>query len=134
MGRMLALALADYLDLHQSARADVLMPVPLHRRRLAERGFNQAAEIARLLARRLDLKPTYDGLARLRATPAQSGLDRAARRRNLRGAFACRYPVRGLRVAVVDDVITTTSTVEAIAHSLKRAGATEVIIYALARA
>jgi ComF family protein len=133
-GRILALALADYLDLHQLRRPDLLIPAPLHRGRLAERGFNQASEIARILARRLDTKVAFDGLARVRATPAQSGLDRAARRRNLRGAFGCRRPVGGLHIGVVDDVITTASTAEAIAHTLKRAGASRVSLYALARA
>lgn len=133
-GRILALALAEYLDLHQFPRPDLLIPVPLHRRRLAERGFNQAAEIARVLAARLETKTSFNGLARLRNTPAQSGLDRAARRRNLRGAFACRAPVAGLQVAVVDDVITTGSTIETLADVLKRVGAAEVTIYAIARA
>ncbi|MGH8274369.1 MAG: double zinc ribbon domain-containing protein [Gammaproteobacteria bacterium] len=134
MGRILALALADYLDLHQLPRPDLLIPVPLHRRRLAERGFNQSAEIARVLGPRLETKTSFNGLIRLRDTPAQSGLDRAARLRNLRGAFACGAPVAGLRVAVVDDVITTGSTVETLADVLKRAGAAEVAIYAIARA
>lgn len=132
-GRMLALALADYLDLHQPWRPDILIPVPLHRHRLAERGFNQAGEIARVLASRSGTKIGFDTLARVHATPAQSGLGRTERRRNLCGAFACHRPVAGLDVAVVDDVITTASTAEAIAKTLKRAGAARVDIYALAR-
>lgn len=133
-GRILALTLCDYLDLHQIPPPDLVMPVPLHSRRLAERGFNQASEIARLIAPSLNAKVAVGGLGRTYHTPAQSGLDRAARRRNLRHAFECRRPVRGLRIAVVDDVITTASTAEAIAHTLKRAGAAEVALYALARA
>lgn len=133
-GRILALMLADYLDMHQVSSPDCVIPVPLHPRRLAQRGFNQATEIARIIAPSLSADLSIDGLVRTQHTPAQSGLDRTARRRNLRHAFECRRPVRGLHVAVVDDVITTASTAEAIAHTLKQAGATEVNIYALARA
>jgi ComF family protein len=134
MGRILALTLKDYLDMHQIASPDLVVPVPLHRRRLATRGFNQATEIARIIAPALHVEVAADGLVRTQHTPAQSGLERAARRRNLRHAFLCRRPVRGLHVAVVDDVITTASTAEAIARTLKQAGAERVSVYALARA
>ncbi len=133
-GRVLALALVEYLQLQALPTPDCLVPVPLHRGRLAERGFNQAAEICRVLARPLATRSELRLLARTRATPAQTGLGSAARRRNLAGAFACRRPVAGLRIAIVDDVITTGSTAEAITHVLKQAGAAEVYIYALARA
>jgi len=133
-GRILALALRDYLDIHQASLPDLVIPVPLHPRRLAQRGFNQASEIARIIAPSLPADLNIDGLVRTRHTSAQSGLDRAARRRNLRHAFECHRPVRGLHVAVVDDVITTGSTAETIARTLKRAGAERVTLYALARA
>ncbi|HEX5314914.1 MAG TPA: ComF family protein, partial [Gammaproteobacteria bacterium] len=134
VGRILALALAEYLDLHQLPRPDVLVPVPLHRGRLAGRGFNQAAEIARILAQSLDVAAEPALLSRARPTPPQLGLPRRERRRNLRGAFACRRALAGVHVAIVDDVITTGSTAEAAAQVLKRAGATRVDVYALARA
>lgn len=133
-GRTLALALAEYLDLRTAPRPDLLLPVPLHRRRLAERGFNQAGEIARILGRYLDVSVAHDVVRRTRATPAQRGLGRGARRSNLKGAFVCRRPLNGLHVGVVDDVITTGSTADALAHVLKQAGATAVSLYALARA
>lgn len=133
-GRVLALALLDYLRLQTLPAPELIVPVPLHRSRLAERGFNQAAEICRVLARPLGIRIDHGLLARTRATPAQAGLGAAARRRNLAGAFACRRPVANQRIAVVDDVITTGGTAEAIARTLKQAGAAEVYVYALARA
>lgn len=133
-GRILALLLGTYLDLHQIRRPDLLLPVPLHHRRLAERGFNQSSEVARILRRRLDTKMAFDRLLRIRATPAQSGLDRATRQRNLRRAFECRGSLSGLHIGIVDDVMTTGSTAQAAAVALKRAGAVRVDVYALARA
>lgn len=134
IGRALALALADYVCAHAPERPDLVIPVPLHRTRLAARGFDQASEIARPLAHRLGRPAEPLALRRVRATAAQSGLGRTARRRNLRRAFECRHPVAGLHVAVVDDVVTTGSTAEAAAVALDRAGARRVTLYALARA
>lgn len=133
-GRILAQTLAKYLDLRQIPKPDILIPIPLHRARLAERGFNQSGEVARILARSVNAKVAFNHLVRTQATPAQSGLDRAARRRNLRHAFECRGSVSGLHIALVDDVITTGSTAEAAARTLKRADAARIDIYALARA
>lgn len=133
-GRVLALALAEYLELKSAPRPDLLVPVPLHRRRLSQRGFNQAAELALVLGRRLALPGATGLLRRTRRTPPQSGLGRAARRRNLRQAFECRRTVAGLHVALVDDVVTTGSTVEAATRILKKAGARRVSVYAVARA
>ncbi len=134
VGRTLALAFSEYLVMRAARRPDILVPVPLHPRRLSERGFNQAIEIARPLARSLGITIRYHSLIRRRHTPAQSGLGAAARRRNLSGAFACKCRFNGLHVALVDDVITTGSTAEALAATLKQAGARHVSVYALARA
>lgn len=134
-GRLLALALAEHLSLERgSQRPDLLVPVPLHHRRLAERGFNQAGEIARALGRALDVPVVHGRLRRTRRTATQRGLDRSARRRNLRDAFIARRRFQGLNVALVDDVITTGSTADAAARAVKRAGAAGVQVYALARA
>lgn len=134
IGRTLTLAFAEYLVMRAARHPDILVPVPLHPRRLSERGFNQAIEIVRPLARSLGITARYHALVRRRHTPAQSGLGAAARRRNLSGAFACKYRFDGLHVAIVDDVITTGSTAAALALTLKRAGAEHVSVYALARA
>ena len=111
-----------------------LVPVPLHRGREARRGFNQAMEIARAAATELELPVVYDAARRIRATAGQAGLDAAARRRNLRGAFELARPLGFSRVAIVDDVLTTGSTVEELARALKAGGAEWVEVWAVARA
>lgn len=118
-------------------RPDLLLPVPLSPRRLRERGYNQAWELARRLARELDLPAQADGLQRWRETPAQTTLDAAARRANLRDAFLV-HPglagrLAGRHVALVDDVMTTGATLATTAELLLRAGAREVSAWVLAR-
>jgi ComF family protein len=117
-------------------RPDVIVPVPLHRRRLRERGYNQALEIARPVARELGLPLHRHLLVRRRATAAQAGLSVAARRKNVHGAFALRpgAVVQDLRVALVDDVLTTGSTAQAAAQCLVAAGARRVDVWVIARA
>jgi ComF family protein len=111
-----------------------LAPVPLHASRLRRRGYNQALELARPLARALGAPLRRDLLVRQRATEAQSALDRRARRRNVRDAFVA-GPVAGLEhVAVVDDVMTTGATLAECAEALTRAGVARVDVWALARA
>ena len=114
-------------------RVDLVLAMPLHPRRLRERGFNQAVEIARPLARSLDLPFDPHALQRVRDTAAQAGLAHAARIRNVRGAFDCVREVRGLRVAVVDDVMTTGATLDEVARMLKKAGAAHVENWVAAR-
>ena len=112
-----------------NASADRIVPVPLSRERLRERGYNQAVEIARHLGGRLVL----DACVRERDAPPQTGLDREARRRNVRGAFRCRRSFAGERVAVVDDVMTTGATLDELARILKAAGAASVVNWILCR-
>jgi len=111
---------------------DLLLPVPLHADRLAERGFNQAIELARPLARR-GLVLRHDVLRRVRATKAQAGLDARSRRRNLRNAFVASGNLRGRRILLLDDVMTTGATLDAAAAALRRAGAARVANQVLAR-
>ena len=115
----------------------VLAPVPLGRRRLAERGFNQALEIARPLARSLGLRLAPTLLARSRDTAPQTLLTPVERRANLRQAFdvpqAGMHLVRGQHVGVVDDVLTTGTTLDEVAGTLKRCGAARITILAFAR-
>ena len=116
------------------ATPDLVVPVPLHPRRLRARGFNPALELARALARsrRTRLDPT--ALRRVRDTPSQTGLNRRARRRNVRSAFASRPGWRApARVWLVDDVVTTASTLVAAARTLRRAGARQVVAVCAAR-
>ena len=108
------------------AHADLILPMPLHPRRLAGRGFNQAVELARPLARARELPLGLAVVRKLRDIPAQAGLDREARLRNPRGVFECDMSLHGQRVIVVDDVMTTGATLGELARTLKRQGASWV--------
>ena len=113
----------------------LLLPVPLHAGRLRERGYNQALELARPLARAYGIALCVDGLRRTRATSAQTELDARERRRNVRGAFAVREGLAlPAHVAILDDVMTTGATLAECARVLKRAGVRRVDVWALARA
>jgi len=135
LARLLGERLAQRLK-HEGQRPDLILPVPLHAARLRERGYNQALEIARPVARLLDLPLAVHRLRRVRATAPQTGMALAARRKNLRGAFALQpgAELRNLRVALVDDVMTTGSTVQAAAQCLRAAGARDVEVWVIARA
>lgn len=112
---------------------DYLLPVPLHWRRKALRGFNQAEEIAKPLARQLKT-PLLRGVVRRRHTPFQSGLDADARKRNIRGAFAVSKALHAEHILIVDDVMTTGATVSELAAALFRQGVRRVSTLVLARA
>jgi ComF family protein len=114
--------------------AEVVVPVPLHISRLKKRTFNQSALIAKLAARELEL-PFADALVRTRATASQTQLSHAARRRNVKDAFAVGRPaaVRGRQVLLVDDVITTGATASECAKALRAAGAARVYAASVAR-
>jgi ComF family protein len=114
-------------------RPDLLLPMPLHASRLAERGFNQAAEIARRLSARIQIPWLAAGARRLRNTPPQAGLDLDARRRNLRGAFLVDADLGGRRVALVDDVMTSGASLDELARAALKAGATDVSAWVVAR-
>jgi len=115
-------------------RPDAVIPVPLHRARLRRRGYDQALELARPLARSLDLPLRDDLLERIHATAPQSELDAPARRRNLKRAFAAHKPDATLaHVVLVDDVMTTGATLHAAAEALRRAGIARVDAWVCAR-
>ena len=120
-----------------SAPVQLMLAVPLHRRRLCERGYNQALEIARPLARELGITLHIDGLQRCRDTEAQSRLTLGERKKNLRHAFLITPDllphIAGAHLAVVDDVMTSGATLQTIARLLKRHGAASVSNYVFAR-
>lgn len=114
-------------------RVDALLPVPLHPARLAERGFNQAAELARPVARGLCVPVLLGAARRTQATRPQASLPEHERRRNLAGAFCAGPEVGGRRIAMVDDVLTTGATARALAGALLEAGAAGVEVWVVAR-
>lgn len=135
LGELLADSLVTALSASPAVvrRPDLLLPMPLHRRRLAGRGYNQAHELARPVSRALAVPVAPELCERVRHTPEQSGLSAAERRRNLRQAFAVAGHCAGASIAVVDDVITTGSTAAAVSRALYDAGATQVQVWAAAR-
>lgn len=124
----LADQLGDALTAAPHDVPDLLLPVPLSPARLRSRGYNQAWEITRRLGPQLGIPTWANGLHRLRDNPAQATLDRAERLTNLHGAFAVSNPARiaGRHIGIVDDVMTTGTTLGEIATQLKRAGAVRV--------
>jgi len=134
-GRLLARLMVDAATASMPPLPAALLCVPLHESRLRERGYNQALELAKPLARGLHLPLLPNSLHRVRSTQAQSGLDARARRRNLRGAFELDADARlPDHVALLDDVMTTGSTLRECARVLRKAGVQRVDVWALARA
>jgi len=112
---------------------EIIIPVPLHRTRLRERGFNQALEIARPIARSLSIPVDYKSCERVRKTSAQSLLPAAERRKNIKGAFRVTRPIAARHVAILDDVMTTGHTVQELAATLRKAGVERIDVWVVAR-
>ena len=132
MARWMRRAGADLLG-----DADVVVPVPLHWRRLWARRFNQSATLAKLVAAELDLPVAYSALKRVKATPQQVGLSKSERASNVQGAFrvdaAGKAEIARRQVVLVDDVLTSGATVDTCARALLRAGARQVDVLVFAR-
>jgi len=131
LGQLFAREIREHIA---SAPPQLLIPVPLAQRRFRRRGYNQAIELGRSLERELAIPLCPDVIARTRDTKEQAGLARAARRRNIKNAFAMLRIPAATHVAIVDDVITTGSTVNEMARVLKRAGIARIEVWAMARA
>jgi ComF family protein len=131
VARSLGTAMAERFVLPDGA---LLVPVPLHPRRLRERGFNQAALLASVLAHASGRPADLRALARRRDTPSQTRLDASSRTRNLQGAFVARTRLDGRPVVLVDDIVTTGATASACAAALRAAGAGLVVVAAVGRA
>lgn len=128
--------LAETLPRLGAESLDLILPIPLHRKRERQRGFNQAALLAKRLSRRSGIPLGGKDCVRVRDTAPQTGLRGAERRKNVRGAFAvpCPERVQGRRVLLVDDVLTTGATADACARALLAAGVRGVWVLTLARA
>ena len=126
---MLADALSQLEDPPQ-----LIIPVPLHPSRYRERGYNQTLEIARTLTRRLGIPLDYQSCIRSIATQSQTELTGKERRRNVSRAFAMAKPLNAARVAILDDVVTTGATVNALAKVLRHAGVRQIDVWACSRA
>ena len=131
------LALAPILAATLLSEADVpldyLIPVPLSAVRLRERGFNQALEIAKIISRESGVSLLMDSCGRILDTPPQAGLPWKERAKNIRGAFICNTDLRGKKVALIDDVMTTGATLNELAKAVRKRGATEVNVWVVAR-
>lgn len=130
LGELFAAALTE----RGNPLPDGIVPVPLHPRRLRERGFNQSLELARAAARRFGIPLWIDGLRRVRHTVPQTQLDARQRQTNPLGAFALNMPLPGTRIALIDDVVTTGSTINECARVLRAGGAADIEIWAIGRA
>jgi ComF family protein len=134
-GRLLGSLMADRAEaLFNIREYDLIVPVPLHRHRLKERGFNQSLLLARSIAGNFDMPVDFESLRRIRETGPQVNLGGAERADNVKGAFAAGDSVKGKKVLLIDDVLTTGSTVRECAKTLLGKGALEVAVYTAARA
>lgn len=131
--RLLGLLLAEHLK-QFAEKPDCILPVPLHKTRYRQRGFNQAIEIAGILSNELQIPLELASCQRHRDTPHQIRLSAKQRRKNLKRAFSLVKPIRARHVAIVDDVMTTGSTVHELAALLKKSGVSKVDIWVCARA
>lgn len=130
---LLGTALAEQTH-RSSSRPDLLIPMPLHPSRLKERGFNQALELAKVVARQLDLPLLAQGAERIRATQPQVGLPWKERAKSVRGAFSSSLDLKGKHVAVLDDVMTTGASLQELCLALRKQGAREISAWVVARA
>ena len=131
--RLLGGLLAEYVG-KAAERPDCIIPVPLHKSRYRERGFNQALEIARTVSNKLQIPIDLTSCTRHKYTPHQTGLSAKQRQQNLRRAFSVQKTIAAQHVAILDDVMTTGSTANALAKALKKAGVSRVDVWACARA
>lgn len=133
-GQILARLLGQYIQENIQHQPQCLIPVPLHSSRLRQRGFNQAQEICRVLARQFELPIEHNLCQRQRKTSSQSGLNEKQRRQNIRGAFSVAGIVPYKHIAIVDDVMTTGNTVNELARVLRKAGAETIQVWSVCRA
>ncbi|MES0328473.1 MAG: ComF family protein [Gammaproteobacteria bacterium] len=128
------LAASDCIEQISADEAVCILPVPLFKKRLRERGFNQSIELARALSKKTRWPIDLNAVQRVRETVSQTGLDAKARRRNIRGAFEVVEVLSHKHVVIIDDVVTTGSTVNELSRVLKKLGVERISVLSLARA
>ena len=129
----LARFFANALAARIAGAVDLIVPMPLAPARLRERGFNQALEIARVVSRTTGIALATAACRRVRDSAPQATLPWQERAKNIRGAFVCDIDLTGMRVAVIDDVLTTGATLNELARNLRKAGAIEIQGWVVAR-
>ncbi|MGD9842838.1 MAG: double zinc ribbon domain-containing protein [Steroidobacteraceae bacterium] len=135
VARVLGELLAQHLEkYHSGAWPECIVPVPLHAQRYQQRGYNQVIEVGRYLQHRIDVPLRLDLIKRIRPTTEQTGLSRRSRRKNLRRAFCTTTVTLPQHIAVLDDVITTGSTMNEIVATFSKAGVAQIEAWGLARA
>lgn len=117
----------------EQAPPDLLIPMPLHPKRLKERGFNQSLEIAKTISKQLNIKLDYTACIRTKYSQPQASLPLKQRANNIKDAFKCTKPLTGLRIALIDDVMTTGASMNALAKAVKAKGASHVECWVIAR-
>jgi len=132
--RLLGLLISDFLIAEKAPLPDCILPVPLHRERYQQRGYNQTLEIAKVISQKLSIPIDYNNCIRTHNTPHQISLSLKQRHKNMKGAFKVKSSISAKHIAVLDDVMTTGATANELAKTLKSAGVTRVDIWVCARA
>jgi ComF family protein len=134
LARTFASLLQQKLDARpHREKIDCIIPMPMHYSRLQRRGFNQALEIARIISHNMQIPLDYHSCQRIKPTPPQASLAFKDRIKNIRGVFSCAADLHGLNIALVDDVMTTSASLNELAKILKQAGAARVECWVIAR-
>ena len=129
-----SLLIAKKLASHKRAKKiDLIIPMPMHPSRLQARGFNQALELARIIAKNMQLQLDYSSCQRTKLTTPQASLPLKERIKNIQGVFNCSQDLKGHSIALVDDVMTTGASLNELAKTLKKAGAAHVECWVIAR-
>jgi ComF family protein len=131
---MLGNWISKSLLIHSSLEMpDLIIPVPLHKKRLSDRGFNQALEIAKYVSKKLNIKINYTDCIRTKNTKAQAQLSECERLKNVKNAFSINKNLKAKHIAILDDVITTGQTVEELSLELKKHGVEKITVIACAK-
>lgn len=131
LGNLFAKLLQHKLSAHKLP--DLIIPMPLHPKRLAERGFNQSLEVAKIVGKALNISVDYTACLRTKYSPPQASLPLRQRATNIKGAFTCTKSLTGLRIGLIDDVMTTGASLNALAKAVKAKGASHVECWVIAR-